>query len=119
MTRKIIVRNLITREVEFESDWICEAEFDEIWRVFSKPCFFGNKAVYEKEIEFRREYSVNFTDMFDNKSKRIFDTANAAIAHANERFMSKKFFKSVYVMDDSTGEFIFTMYRDPCYYTGT
>ena len=114
MHKRLIIREIETGEPVFTSGWALPEEFDEAWeKCLKKPFFFGDKRVYEKEIEYKREFSGHFTDIFDYSIERIFETAKAAIAHANKRFMLDQLCRGVYVMDDSTGEIIFQMKRDP------
>lgn len=116
MHKRIVVRKVATNEPVFISDWTSPEEFDEAWdKCLKKPFFFGDCRAYKKEIEYKREFSVHFTDIFNYSNERVFDTAAAAMGHANKRFMFERLLKGVYVMDDSSGEIIFNMERDPFY----
>ena len=118
MHKRLVIREFETGEPVLTTGWALPEEFDEAWEcLLSKPFFYGDNRVYEKSVEYKREFSVHFTDIFNYTSERIFETANAAIAHANKRFMCEQLARGVYVMDDSTGEIIFQMERDPFYNT--
>lgn len=118
MHKRLIIRETETGEPVLTTGWALPEEFDEAWECcLSKPFFYGDERVYEKEVEYKREFSVHFTDIFGYSSERVFETAKAAIAHANKRFMLDQFFRGVFVMDDSTGEIIFNMKRDLFYDT--
>lgn len=113
MQGRVIIRNILTNSVEFQSDWFPGEEIDEVRAVLMKPCFFGDSRVYEKEIEYKQEYAIHWTDLFGYgyEPKKCYEDKDEAIKIANRRFMADTYWTRVFVTDESTGEIVFMMER--------